>query len=467
MRRFIFSLVFLTSAATVMLLGLGACGSSEPTPPPPAPSRTIGVSVSGLTGSGLVLQNNGGNDLSIASDGTFTFTSAVAQGAAYAVTVRTQPVGQTCTVSDGSGTAGSANVTAVKVACTTTVAVTISGFVYVTSAIDPGNNTISAYGINTANGSLIPIAGSPFATGGIPDGVAVSPSGKFLVVPNETTQNVSVYAINANTGVLAPVPGSPFAGVAGGSPADAVFDRSGAFLYVVNSSTNNLTVYAVDINTGVLTLRNPPVTVGVQPQSLAVDPSGKYLLVANGGSNNVSVFAIDATTGALTTVAGSPFDAGRFAYDISFGAAGKYVYVENAGATPGPGSLSAFSLDPSTGALVPLPGSPLAIVSNGYLRADAAGTFLYVPVGTGLSVYSINATTGGLTLVAGSPFPAGNDPSDVNLDPSGRFVYVTNFGSQTVTGYAINQTTGQLTQVPGSPFAAGTKPLRIATAPRP
>jgi exo-beta-1,3-glucanase (GH17 family) len=76
---------------------------------------TIGGTISGLTGT-VVLQNNGGNPLATASDGSFTFTSAVQSGSAYAVSVRTQPVGQVCSVTNGSGTAN-ANVTNIAVVC--------------------------------------------------------------------------------------------------------------------------------------------------------------------------------------------------------------------------------------------------------------------------------------------------------------------------------------------------------------
>lgn len=77
---------------------------------------TIGGTVNGLTGVGLVLQRNGGNDLAITANGVFTFTNPVAVGASYTVTVQTQPTGQTCTVTNGSGTANTA-VTNVTVTC--------------------------------------------------------------------------------------------------------------------------------------------------------------------------------------------------------------------------------------------------------------------------------------------------------------------------------------------------------------
>ena len=71
---------------------------------------TVGGSVSGLSGS-VVLQDNGADNLTVTANGPFTFATGLASGAAYAVTVKTQPAGQTCTVANGSGTMGSANVT--------------------------------------------------------------------------------------------------------------------------------------------------------------------------------------------------------------------------------------------------------------------------------------------------------------------------------------------------------------------
>jgi len=80
---------------------------------------TVGGSVTGLTGTGLVLQNNGGSDLAISASGAFTFPGLLANAASYNVTVRTLPTGQGCAVANGSGTIAGANVTNVAVTCAT------------------------------------------------------------------------------------------------------------------------------------------------------------------------------------------------------------------------------------------------------------------------------------------------------------------------------------------------------------
>ena len=79
----------------------------------------VGGTVTGIAGPGLVLQNNGGDDLTVNADGTFQFPTAIADGASYEVTVRTNPESpsQRCFVYDGTGTTAGADVTSVKVDC--------------------------------------------------------------------------------------------------------------------------------------------------------------------------------------------------------------------------------------------------------------------------------------------------------------------------------------------------------------
>ncbi len=84
-------------------------------------SVSIGGAVSGLVGSGLVLQNNAGDPVSINGNGTFAFPTPLSNGASYDVQVAAQPAGppQLCTVTHGTGTAGGMDITTVRVDCTT------------------------------------------------------------------------------------------------------------------------------------------------------------------------------------------------------------------------------------------------------------------------------------------------------------------------------------------------------------
>jgi hypothetical protein len=102
-------------AASVLVLG---CTDA---PTEAAPAYTVGGTVSGLTGSGLVLRDNGGDDLGVTANGPFTFTTHLAAAAAYSVTVYAQPSSpaQTCVAANGSGTMPAGDITTVAVACTT------------------------------------------------------------------------------------------------------------------------------------------------------------------------------------------------------------------------------------------------------------------------------------------------------------------------------------------------------------
>src|SRR6478609_1818573 len=82
---------------------------------PPATTYTIGGTVTGLVGN-ATLQNNGGDNLALSTNGSFSFTTKIASGGAYAVTVSSQPSGPDCAVTSGAGTAA-ANVTNVSVTC--------------------------------------------------------------------------------------------------------------------------------------------------------------------------------------------------------------------------------------------------------------------------------------------------------------------------------------------------------------
>ena len=81
----------------------------------------VGGKVSGLVGSGLVLQNNGGDDYAVTADGPFQFVTALISGSSYAVTIKTQPTNptQTCVLANATGNGTNANITNVTVSCTT------------------------------------------------------------------------------------------------------------------------------------------------------------------------------------------------------------------------------------------------------------------------------------------------------------------------------------------------------------
>ncbi len=167
----------------------------------------VGGTVTGLAtsdagaGSALVLENHGGDDLTISGNGTFVFPTSVASGATYAVTVKTQPTApaQSCTVSGAVGTIGSGNVTSVVVNCATdtfTVGGSISGLVGTVVLQNNGgdNVALSANG-NFAFATPIP-SGAPYAVSvltqpGAPSQTCAVTNGTGAVA-NAKVTNVSV-----------------------------------------------------------------------------------------------------------------------------------------------------------------------------------------------------------------------------------------------------------------------------------
>src|ERR1700722_16439069 len=205
---------------------------------------TVGGTLTGLLGQGLVLEDNSGNDLSLSSNGTFVFSDGVRNNDAYSVTVKTQPSdpSQTCSVQNGAGTIDKADVTNVIVTCTQ--------------------------------------------------------SGRFAFVANQLSNTLSAYTINSSTGYLTAVSGSPFAST-GTGPVSLVVDPNGAYLYVANNGSNTVSVYSIDSSSGALASAGVPIATGSGPLALTIDPSDSFLFVANLASNTVSAYSIDSSTGAL------------------------------------------------------------------------------------------------------------------------------------------------------------------------
>ncbi|HKC94425.1 MAG TPA: hypothetical protein VKB81_10455, partial [Nitrospira sp.] len=78
-----------------------------------------------------------------------------------------------------------------------------------------------------------------------------------------------------------------------------------------------------------------------------------------------------------------------------------------------------------------------------------------------VSAFTINGTSGALVPVAGSPFPVGTTPGGIAVSTDGTLAYVTNQGSNTVSAFSVNTATGVPTAVSGSPFGAGTTPFKV------
>jgi 6-phosphogluconolactonase len=286
-------------------------------------------------------------------------------------------------------------------------------FVYTNNDRIP--NSVSAF-LVAANGSLSPVSGSPFLTGGNGAGGGFFAANRintavvkdFLYAANAGSNTVSAFSVNPSNGVPTPVPGSPFAtgGVAAG--------------------------------------------IGM---SLSATPDGSFLVAANGSSLTITVFSI-AADGSLSQVAGSPFPSG--AAGSLAGARvtsdGKFLAVTSA-----PGAISIYSIS-QTGALAPVSGFPLADPGSAGIDCNCASTQLYVALNGAASarvdVFNIGLS-GTLSRIAGAPFTGpGSNSNVLVLSPDDTKLFVSNQGNNTITPFSV-ATNGSLSAVPGAPFPVG------------
>jgi 6-phosphogluconolactonase (cycloisomerase 2 family) len=333
-------------------------------------------------------------------------------------------------------------------------------FVYITNY---GDNDVAAYKV-ASNGGLTAVKGSPFTSGTGPTALAVDPTGTYAFSADTgvttSTGDVSVYKINASTGALTEVKGSPFS--VGTEPSGVAIDPTGKYAYVSCYGSSNIYAFTIASSGALTAIKGSPFPAGTEPDYVAVDPKGKYVYVPNYGSNNVSGFSIG-SGGALTALSGSPFKTGGGeAAGVTISASGKFAYVTNYGSA----SVTAYKIA-SSGALKAVKGAPFGAGTDptNIILDPNGGKFAFVSdaaasAGT-ISAYSVNAKTGALKQVSGSPFQAGSTPEYVDVDPAGKFVYAPNTGSNTISAYSIGSN-GALTPLSGSPFGAGTEPAAIA-----
>ena len=314
------------------------------------------------------------------------------------------------------------------------IAATITlGQLYVS---DFANNKVEGFSINSSTGGLTAIPGSPFSMGGTPPGAGgLSPfvsGGSDLYVTDLNAGAVAAFTYNSLTGALSTVAGSPFP--AGNTPVQAVIAGfQNQFLYIsnLNDSAGGISAFTINQNTGALTpISGSPYATGATgsfpgPSALAIGGSGQNILYVGlvgttNANNKIAAFVIDANTGALTALPGSPFVTGNAPQymalvPITLVGGTEFLYTANTQDK----TISAFVVDGNSGTLTPLSGSPyhgatslggLAVTPNG----TASGNFfLYAadPQAKTVIAYTVDGTTGALSPISGSPFPAGNAPT--------------------------------------------------------
>lgn len=279
-------------------------------------------------------------------------------------------------------------------------------------------NNIWVYTINPSNGCLVTSpAPASYPTGGTgPVSLAAGAHDLFLFVSDSTSAQIDAFTILE--GVLTPVSGTPF--TACPNAAGIAVDGIGSYIYQASNVSSNGT------NTGTGALcqltygaggkhwMSAPVsyTTGAYPTQVAVDTVGQFVFVTSSGANTVASFSITPSSGALT--ANNTVATGVRPVGVAVNPFGQIVFVANGGAN----SISSFgiALPPSYGSLGvngPATGTGTEATS---LTVDQTGRYLYVTEGAGfVSGYTINPATGKLAKIAGSPWSTGTGSSPVAI----------------------------------------------------
>ncbi len=339
---------------------------------------------------------------------------------------------------------------------------------------------ISGYTI-APDGSLTPIAGSPFTVGTHPQDVAMTPDGRYLYVTNRESNDVSAFSVASNGGLSA-VQGSPFA--AGRSPEGVAVTPAGGYLYVIDRGFNEtppaLSAFSISSEGGLSSVSGSPFAVGNNTLgALAISPDGRRLYTSSNASGDpVSAFSI-AAEGAVTAVSGSPFASGGFhPSDVAVAPDSRHLYVSNFGRyyEPGESSLSAMSIA-SDGSLSGISGSPFLAGGEGPFAIVVSpdqgpvAAFSVTPGPAGYpSTFNASASTAAEGAVASYRWEFGDGHTETSTTPATTHTYA-GVGPHMVTltvtdeaGCSTTQTfTGQTVSCNGSPRAQISHQVTVPT----
>ena len=308
-------------------------------------------------------------------------------------------------------------------------------YVYVTNAKPASagetNGTVAAFAVDYQIGSLVPLSDSPLPAGKNPVTLVASPNGQNLYVVNHDDSTVMHFAIGTDGKLYL----KETTNITGSLPTAVAIYAAGKFLYVTFT-------YQLGPNGQQLYSPASPGPGGVTVFS--IDSSGKLSVVSNGtlnyipvGNNPVAIAVSRPITLASTTTTTA------------------YAYVVDQEPQPN-ATVLGFTQNTSTGALTPTPGTVITTVAGktvatGYnagiapsaVAIDPTTRFVYVTDQAANQLYGYGIGTGGtLVPLLSSPYTTGLYPVSVTIDPRGKFMYVTNFSSNTVSAYAIDTATG-------------------------
>ena len=234
-------------------------------------------------------------------------------------------------------------------------------------------------------------------------------------------------------------------------------------VYAVHESTQQISAFAIDPATGLLTYLNTESTKGTLPAALSLDPSERFVIVANYQGGTVAVLPLLeggklGPISQLITLEGpigpDPKEQNQsHPHDIIFDPSGRYVIVPDKGFD----RIFIFEFDAASGQLTPAK-TPFVTVESGssprHLVFHPEGNYAYLinELGSTVMVFVYNSAGPVLThlqTISTLPgdFDGENTTAEIMIDPSGRYVYGSNRGHDSIVVYAIDEGSGYLSPV--------------------
>ncbi|HYC66355.1 MAG TPA: lactonase family protein, partial [Reyranellaceae bacterium] len=262
------------------------------------------------------------------------------------------------------------------------------------------------------------------------------------------------------------------------NPSFLALSRDGSFLYSVHGDRSEANAFAVDRRKGTLRHLNRQPTGGYNPVHLAFDASGRFLAVANYGSDSLAALPIndDGSLGpysTLTTVTGTlgPHrvqQRGMYPHDIPLDPGGRFFYVPCKGAD----AVIAYRLDRRRGILketARATARPQAGPRHIAFHPKRPLAWVINELDSTITTYRLDRDTGALKALQAIPstpesFTGYSTGAEIAVERSGRFVYVSNRGHDSIGVFAIDPAKGTLAPVQWVP-SGGTVPRFFAFDP--
>ena len=306
--------------------------------------------------------------------------------------------------------------------------------------------------------------------------------GTYTAIPNLAglkSEGIYVFRMDSVTGelTLLQVMGSVI------NPSFLAIHPNGKFLYAVNEVDQSegqpggeVSAFSMEARTGKLTLLNHQLSQGVDPCHLCVDATGRYVLVANYSSGNFSLLPVESDGRLLPAVdvvqhygSGPDLDRqeGPHVHSVNLDPGNRFVLIADLGLD----RLMVYRLDLEKGKFIPQGRAHVQGQTGSgprHLDFHPNGRFVYLvnELNSTLSVYEYSPTDGTLRVIQVVPtLPVGcaeiNLSADVHVSPSGRFVYASNRGHDSLAIFAVDEESGRLATI-GHQATLGMTPRNFA-----